>query len=99
MVEPSPEMPLTSVPSAEPGIWPRSLKLAAGEAAAAGPARARPGLPAASPIVSTPAATSTPIARTACLFGWVIIPPGALAEDSRKHALLARGGVVGQAAV
>src|SRR5690349_4919618 len=93
MVEPSPEMPLTSVPSAEPGIWPSDWKLAAGEAASRGLAKARPGLPAASPNASIPAAASMPITRTVCLFGWVIIPPAVLAGGQQEPVVLADGGV------
>src|SRR6516164_3922909 len=87
MAEPSPEMPLTSVPSAEPGIWPKDWKLAVWEAAAPGLAKAGPGLPAASAIASTPAGASMPIARTACLVGCVIMTPVALAGAGRERAL------------
>src|SRR6266571_81858 len=93
MVEPSPEMPLTSVPIADPGIWPSDWKLAVCEAAAAGLARARPGLVAVSPIASTPVVASMPIARTVCLFGWVIIPPIALAGGQQQRVFLADGVV------
>ena|SRR6516164_5630851 len=95
MVEPSPEMPLTSVPSAEPGIWPSDWKLGVCEAAARGLAKARPGLPAASPNASTPAAASVLIARTACIFGWIIIPPVVLASGRQERVFLADGVAYG----
>jgi len=68
MVVPSPEMPLTVVPIAEPGIWPSDWKLGVCEATAAGLTIARPGLLAASPKARTPTAAVMPIDRAVCLF-------------------------------